>query len=150
MLIQATDAHTHAQAHTYTQAHAYKHWQSSSQPQARLGLPSSVRFERRCLKVSRERERASNRVAKARMCDKVRCLQSSRRQQQQQQHQQAVCVLLLQEERAQRTATERVRAERNSESERSERTSSQAPNVVRVVVSDAVSAVVVAVLGRRR
>lgn len=84
------------------------------------------------------------------MCDKVRCLQSSRRQQQQQQHQQAVCVLLLQEERAQRTATERVRAERNSESERSERTSSQAPNVVRVVVSDAVSAVVVAVLGRRR
>lgn len=98
-----------------------------------------------------ERERASNRVAKARMCDKVRCLQSARRQQQQQ----AVCVLLLQEQRAQRTATEsqRGRTERNSESERSERTSSQAPNVVRVVVSDAVSAVVVAVfavVGRRR
>lgn len=52
-----------------------------------------------------------------------------------------------------RTESERARTERNSESERSERTSSQAPNVVRVVVvSDAVSAVVVAVavVGRRR
>lgn len=63
------------------------------------------------------------------------------------------CCCRNRELNEQRPESERARTERNSESERSERTSSQAPNVVRVVVSDAVSAIVVvavAVVGRRR